>query len=170
MRARLARAALAALLVLPLGAFAQAKGGYDFDAAGGAASMGPMYRGAVEAITGWCSAELPGNAGDWRDVQGEWQARNAPWVAASETVLEEALVQLRAEGEDPAKIEAALDAIVANYIREMMDGVKAAAEQDGAAVACELLAELIQGGGLDIERHDFDPGVQMLRKHLPKTP
>lgn len=167
MRARHARAALAALLVLPLGAFAASKDGYDYEAAGGAASMGPMYRGAVEAITGWCSAELPSTAGDWRDVQGAWQARNARWLAASDTVLKEALDQLRAEGEDPAEIEAALETIVADYIGEVMGDVKAGAKRDGAAVACERLAGFVEGGGLDIERHEFAPGLQMLRKHLP---
>lgn len=170
MRAVLAGVALAALFCAPMGALAQAKDGYDFDAAGGAASLGPMYGGVVDTLAGWCSEELPTTAGEWRDIREAWHARNAPWVAASHSVRDEAFVQLRAEGEDPARVKAAFETIVDEFLDKVLADAKDAAEQDGAAAACERFAGIIEGRAFDVERMATGNIAQMLRKHLPKTP
>lgn len=170
MRALFARALLPVLLLLSPGAFAQAQEGYDFEGAGGAMAAGPMYTGAMERIRLWCTSQVPGTAERWDTVQSEWDARNAPWLAAVGSVREEAFAALRAQGEDPALIEPLLAPMVQQFLDETMRSVKASGETDGPEATCTRLVGLVDDGLLDIKNNEYAPAVRMLRQHLPETP
>ena len=166
MRALLAASLFPATLALATVASAQSTKGYDFEAAGGAISAGPMQGGAVNAIARYCSGEVPTSARQWFAVVEAWRARNAPWMEAADAVREELFAALRAGGEDPAEVDGLIQPLVQQFIDEQLEMVKAEAERDGVEQACTRFAGVIDDGGADIEQNGYTASVEMLRKHL----
>ena len=167
MRILLAACLSAATLAPATAASAQSPANYDYEAAGGAIAAGAMHGGAVDAIAGFCTSEVPDTARQWSGVVESWRVRNAPWVAAGEVVKRELFAGLRANGEDPADVEGAIQPMVQQFIEQTVGAMKARAENEGAGAVCTRMAGFIEAGGVDIQQNGFTRSVELLRKNLP---
>ena len=143
---------------------------FDFDSAGAAAAMTPIFRDSLRRIAEHCSGIVPDSAAQWRKETVDWESRNAPWSDASAKMMSIVLQESRARGVDADAVSARLEAQIADHAAKVFEGMQQRAVAKSPVDVCATARQRVSAGLFDVSKntHAYAASVDaMLREHLP---
>lgn len=143
---------------------------FDFDSAGAAAAVTPIFRDSLRRIAEHCSGIVPDSAAQWRKETVDWESRNAPWSEASAKMMSIVLQESRARGVDADAVSARLEAQIADQVAKVFEGMQQRAAAKSPIDVCTAAQQRVATGLFDVSNntHAYAASVDaMLREHLP---